>query len=317
MKKVSAILTAIFVLALLLAACSPSNPLPAAQANPTPTAQSILLKDAMGNEVSLDAAAQHVISLAPSNTEILFALGAGSQMIARDDFSNYPADANSLPTIGGSMGKYNLEEIARLQPDLVLASPLTAPEQVKAIQEVTSNVFVLPNPEKLDGLYENLETVGVLTGRQVEAEKLVADLRARAQAVQDQVSGAADRPKVFYELDATDPSKPWTAGPGTFIDLLITQAGGQNIGASLSGDYAQISQEELIVQNPDLILLGDSTYGGITPEQVAARPGWDTLQAVKNNRVLPFNDDLVSRPGPRMIDGLEALAQAIHPDLFK
>jgi iron complex transport system substrate-binding protein len=135
--------------------------------------------------------------------------------------------------------------------------------------------------------------------------------------VLDTLKAAAQKPKVFYELDATDPAKPWTAGPGTFIDLLIGLAGGQNIGASLSGDWAQISQEALIVQNPDIILLGDALYGGITPESVAARPGWSGISAVSAKRVLTINDDLVSRPGPRMIDGLEALAKSIHPELFK
>jgi len=185
------------------------------------------------------------------------------------------------------------------------------------MQAITPNVFVVPNPTDLEGLYTNLLNIGKLTGRTSEAEGLVSDLRARATAVTDKLAGVTEKPTVFYELDATDPAKPWTAGPGTFIDLLIGLAGGQNIGAALTGEWAQISQEELIVQNPDIILLGDALYGGITPESVAARPGWDVIAAVKNNRVEAFNDDLVSRPGPRMIDGLEALAKAIHPDLFK
>jgi iron complex transport system substrate-binding protein len=99
--------------------------------------------------------------------------------------------------------------------------------------------------------------------------------------------------------------------------LLINLAGGQNLGAVLSGEWAQISQEELIVQNPDVILLGDALYGGITAESVAARPGWDGIAAVQNQRVEPFNDDLVSRPGPRMIEGLETLAKMLHPELFQ
>jgi iron complex transport system substrate-binding protein len=135
--------------------------------------------------------------------------------------------------------------------------------------------------------------------------------------VLQKVAGVTEKPKVFYELDATDPARPFTAGKGTFIDLLITQAGGENIAASFEGEYPQISQEELIVQDPDVILLGDALYGGITAESVAARPGWGDLAAVKNNRVLPFNDDLVSRPGPRMIDGLETLAALLHPDLVQ
>jgi iron complex transport system substrate-binding protein len=117
-------------------------------------------------------------------------------------------------------------------------------------------------------------------------------------------------------VDATEPEKPWTAGNGTFIDELITMAGGQNAGA-VSDDYFQISLEELVTQDPDIIVLGTFTFGGQTPELVAQRPSWDQLKAVKNDAVYTFDDNLVSRPGPRIVDGLETLAKLIHPELFK
>jgi iron complex transport system substrate-binding protein len=315
MKRFSTVFTILMALAIFLSACAPAAVVPINTAAPTQPA--ITVTDGEGSEFRLDAPAQRIISLAASNTEILFALGAGGQVIGREDFSNYPEEAASVASVGGSMGVYNLEEIARLQPDLILASPLTSAEAINSLKEITPSVFVVPNPTTLDGLYANLITVGTLTGRDAEASALVADLTARASAVLEKVAAVTERPLVFYELDATDPAKPWTAGPGTFIDHLIGLAGGQNLGSSLSGEWAQISQEELIVQNPDVILLGDALYGGITAESVAARPGWQGIQAVENARVLPFNDDLVSRPGPRMIEGLEELAKAIHPDLFQ
>ncbi|MBE0698398.1 MAG: cobalamin-binding protein [Anaerolineaceae bacterium] len=313
MKHSARIWSILMALAILLSACAPATP----AAAPTSVDVSIVVMDGEGKEFRLEAPAQRIISLAPSNTEILFAVGAGKQVIAREDFSNFPEDAAKLPSIGGNMGTYNLEEITRLQPDLILASPLTAPEALKSLLAITPNVFTVSNPRDLEGMYANLVIVGTLTGHKTEAEALTADLKTRAQAVLEKVKGVTEKPKVFYELDATDPAKPWTAGPGTFIDLLVGLAGGQNIGASLSGDWAQISQEELIVQNPDIILLGDALYGGITPESVAARPGWSGIAAVTGKHVMPINDDLISRPGPRMIDGLEALAKAIHPELFE
>jgi iron complex transport system substrate-binding protein len=124
------------------------------------------------------------------------------------------------------------------------------------------------------------------------------------------------RPKVFYELDSTDPNAPYTAGAGTFIDTLIGMAGGDNVGQALGSQYGQLSLEKLLVENPDVILLGDSAYGA-TPESVAGRPGWEALAAVKDQRVYPFDDNLVSRPGPRLVDGLEAIARLLHPELFK
>lgn len=313
MKRLIFLFTLCTVFTLLFAACTPASP-----AAPTASIpEQIVVADGEGYEVRLDAPAQKIVSLAPSNTELLFALGAEKQIIARDDFSNYPEAATSIASVGGNMGKLNLEEIARLQPDLILASPLTSPEGIQSLKTITPSVFVVPNPQSFDALFTNLKTVGLLTGRSAEAETLVNELSARVKAVEEKVTQVTERPKVFYELDATDPAKPWTAGPGTFIDMIIGKAGGQNLGASLQGEWVQVSQEELIVQNPDIILLGDATYGGVKPADVAARPGWEAIAAVKNNQVFEFNDDLVSRPGPRMVQGLEEMARIFHPDLFK
>jgi iron complex transport system substrate-binding protein len=128
------------------------------------------------------------------------------------------------------------------------------------------------------------------------------------------IATTTTRPLVFYELDATEPTKPWTAGPGTFVDQLIARAGGTNLGGSLDGAWVQISQEVLILDDPDIILLGDSAYG-ITSEQVAARAGWENLKAVTNGQVYPFDDNLVSRPGPRLVDGLIEFARILHPEI--
>jgi iron complex transport system substrate-binding protein len=305
-------LFALLTIVLVLSACAPAaTPVPTATSDPA-----ITLTDGLGRQVILAAPAQKIISLAPSNTEILYAIGAGGAMIGRDDLSDYPEEAKNLPSVGGNMGSYNLEEIAKLQPDLVLASELNTPEQIKSLEDLKITVFVLTNPTKFEGLYQNLETTGILTGHQSEAAKLSADLQARQKAVTDALAGISDRPKVFYELDASDPAKPYTVGPNTFIDILISMAGGANIGANLKGDYPQISQEELLSQDPDIILLGDAAYG-TTPEQVATRPGWSVIKAVKANQVFAVDDNLVSRPGPRLIDGLESLAKAIHPEAFK
>ena len=129
-------------------------------------------------------------------------------------------------------------------------------------------------------------------------------------------TAADDRPLVYYELDATDPNAPFTFGAGTFLDALITVAGGVNVGGTLDTAWAQISAEKVIELNPIIILLGDAAYG-TTPESVAARPGWSAIEAVKNSNVYPFDDNLVSRPGPRLVDGLEALVKIIHPELYR
>lgn len=333
MKRFQSLLLVLALFLVSLSACAPAatpTPTPTlaptatavatATIAPTPTftvtvAPTIEVPDGMGGTLTLEAPAQKIISLAPSNTELLFAVGAGSQVIAREEFSNYPQEAQALPSVGGSMGKYDTEKMVSLQPDLVLASPLTAPETLQALKDLGFTLVVVPNPITLEDMYANIELVGKITGHENEAQELVASLKDRQQKILAVVAKASSKPKVFYELDASqDPAKPWTSGPGTFIDQLITLAGGVNVGASLQGEWAQISLEELLVQNPDVILLGDANWG-VTPESVAQRTGWEKLDAVKNGKVFPINDDLISRPGPRQIDGLAELVRLLHPEL--
>ena len=319
------ILFLILPVAVLLAACVPSAmtapPPPAvteaAQPAPVQTRSgSIILTDGLGRQVRLEAPARRIVSLAPSNTEILFAIGAGSQVVGRDELSDYPVGVSALQSVGGSMGNFSTEAIVALKPDLVLAAGINTPELVKTLEGLGLTVYYLSNPTTLDGMFANLNTVAELTGHVEETTTLVQSLKARVAVVDTKLAGNTQKPTVFYELDATDVSKPFTAGPGTFIDLLIQRAGGVNVASTLKDQYPQVSLEELVVLNPDMILLSDAVYGE-TPEKVAARAGWGSLAAVKNGKLYPFDYHLLSIPGPRLVDGLEQLAKLLHPELFK
>ncbi len=331
------LLSLLLLITIMLSACAPAAvPTPIAPAAPTarptaaptaapteppaptatPAPEPIKLTDGLGRSIELTAPAQRIVSIAPSNTEILFALGAGEQLVGREEMSDYPAEAKNVTSIGSVFQKINTEAIVALKPDLILAAEINSPEQVKALEDLKLTVYYLPNPKTFADLYVNLETVGKLTGRSAEAAKLNESLKTRYDAVIQKLAAAKDAPTVFYEIDATDPTKPYTSGPGTFIDLVIGLAGGANIGAELKGAFAQISSEELVKQNPNLIVLGDALYG-VTAETVAQRPGWAALSAVKDKQVFAFDDNLISRPGPRLIDGLEQMAQLLHPELFK
>lgn len=316
----------------LMAACAPASPegtpqttpvvdsapteVPSTEAVPTEAvAESLTFTDGLGREVTLAAPAQRVVSLAPSNTEILFAIGAGGQVVGRDELSDYPEEAKAVASIGSAFQNLNTELIVSLRPDLVLAAEINTPEQVKQLEDVGLNVYYLNNPTTLEGLYDNLEIVAHLTGHEADAATLVESLKTRVVAVDEKIAPLSSRISVFYELDSTDPTKPYTAGKGTFITLLIERAGGYNIASELDG-YPQMSLEEIIAVDPVFIILGDSMWG-VTPESVVTRPGWENLSAAKNGNVLPFDDNLVSRPGPRLVDGLEALAKLLRPDLFK
>lgn len=288
------------------------------QATATPIPQTtypLTITDGLQRTLTIEAPAQRIISLAPSNTEILYAIGAGPQLVGRDPLSDYPAEAQSVTDIGDTFLQLNTELIISLEPDLVLAAEITPPEQVAQLEQLGVVVFWLANPKDFEGLYANLITVGQLTGHDLEAATATESLRSRVGAVQSAVADVAEKPVVFYEVDGlTDPNAPYTAGTGTFIDLVINAAGGQNAAAALQG-YKQLSIEELLVQNPDFVLLGDSAYGA-TPESVAQRAGWGDLAAVLAGHVLPFDDNLMSRPGPRLVDAVEQLAHLLHPDKF-
>jgi iron complex transport system substrate-binding protein len=313
-KKLLSLLLALLIFSMLFSACGQkvvSSP------TPQPTQAPVSLTDAYGNVFTYQAPVQKIISLAPALTEILYAIGAGGQLIGRDSVSDYPEEVKQVTDIGGGFGELNSEKILSLVPDLVLTSDgITSPEQVKALQDTGLKVFVLPNPTDIPSLFDLLNLVAGITGHESEAKTLIENLQDRVAAVEEKLTNVAERPLVFYEIDSTDQNAPWTSGPGTFIDQLIQKAGGQNVGSSLQGDWAQISLEELIKQNPGIIILGDSLYG-ITPESVAARAGWDALSAVKDGKVFPFDDNLISRPGPRLVDGLEELAKLLHPELFE
>jgi iron complex transport system substrate-binding protein len=325
------ITTLILSLLFIFTACTPSvsseptlipeievdiTPEPLPTATPEPISDLISIQDGMGRTIQLEAPAQNIISMAPSNMEILFAIGAGPQVVGRDEFSDYPPEAMGITSIGGGFGEYNLEVIASLQPDLILASFLQPHELIQSLEDLGFSVFVLPNPSEMEELFENLLVVGELTGNLSQAQSLVESLRERVADVEEKVSKLDVPLLVFYELDATEPNAPWTAGPGTFIDTIINMAGGVNLGSSLQGEWVQISIEEILIQDPDVIILGTYTWGGVTPEDVKARTGWEALSAVRLGRVYTIDDNLVSRPGPRMVEGLEQMARLLYPDLF-
>lgn len=321
MKKYQYKIILISILALLLSACgSPAvSPLPTPtelpQSVPADPAQLLEFTDDLGRTIILDSYPQRIVSMAPSITEILFEIGAGDLLVGRDDFSVYPEAVAEIPSFGSLFADFPAEAILAMEPDLVIAAEIISQESVQALEELGLNVYWQANPVTFDELFDNVAEIAGLVGQPNTAEDLIQNLSSRVAVVQSAVAGIEAPPLVFYELDATDPSNPWTSGAGTFIDTVISEAGGVNLGAALEGDYVQISSEALIDQNPEFIILGDSDYG-VTPEIVAARGGWGEIAAVLNDQVFPIGANLLSVPGPRMVDGLEYVAGLLHPDLF-
>jgi iron complex transport system substrate-binding protein len=255
--------------------------------------------------------------VAPSDTEILFAVAAGQKLVAVDDFSDYPADAKTLPKIGGTSDKYNFEQIVALKPDVVFAAGITSADALKKLEDLKLTVVVLGTADTtLDSVLGDIMLAGQITGTVDQAKQLTDSMKQRVDAIKAKAAGAKTKPRVYWELDATDPTKPYTVGPGSFVDGIITLVGGENVFANVGSPYPQVSAEQVVAANPEVIILPDAAYG-ITVDSVLARPGWQGIDAIKNKHVYPIDDSPVSRPGPRIVDGIEAAAKLIHPELFQ
>ncbi len=300
------------LLALLLAvSCgtgtSTPSASPVASASASPAAFPVTVTDFQGRAVAIATRPVRVVSIGPSNTEFLFALGAGDRIVGVDDFSDEPAAAKTKEKVGGV--KVNLEKVASLRPDLVVSVKFSD-GTIERLQSLAPAVLVV-DPQSTGDVGKTAILLGQAVG--ANGERLAADIEARLSAVRAKTA-AAPRPRVFHEVDASDPAKPFTVGPGSFIDDLITIAGGTNAAAKAGSAYPQLSLEEIVRTDPEIIVLGDADYG-VTVEQVAARPGWSAISAVKNKKIFPVASSLVSRPGPRIADAAEAYAKLLHPEI--
>lgn len=281
-----------------------------------PEPEKIVIIDDLGIEIVLDVPAQKIISISSSLTEILFSVGAGDKLIGRDSNSMYPEAALVAVDLGGMWDGIPVEDFLAMEPDLILAGEIYSAEAIAELRELGLTVYWQANPDSFEGLYENIKDIAYLAGREDQAAALVESLIIRVEGLSEKLQNVEKMPLVFYELDASDPSNPWTPGAGTFISYVIGQAKGLNLGDSLTGEWVQISSEALIVQNPDFILLADALYG-ITPESLAERAGWAEIKAVVDGNVYPFDPFILSVPGPRLIDGFEQVAEILHPEIFK
>lgn len=325
-------LPAIFAaLVLILAACSgavapPTSPTSPSAAVATATAAATTaptprpsvapafpatLTDDEGTAVTIAAEPQKIVSLTPATTEILFALGAGPRVIATTDFDDYPPAAVALPDVA-SFTAVDVEKIVGMEADLVIAGGnfFNPPEAITRLRSLGVPVLVVYAPS-IAGVLKDIELIGTAVGLGDEAKAMTATMQDGFDAVAAATNGSA-KPRTFYELD-TSTGPIYTVADGSFTKEMIELAGGAPITTGSTTDFA-IPLEKLIAADPELILLGDGAYG-VTAEQVKARSGWKVMTAVKTDAIRPVNDLIITRPGPRLVEGLRELAMAIHPDL--
>jgi iron complex transport system substrate-binding protein len=282
------------------------------------------LVDDSGYVTSMDAFPNKIISLAPSTTEIVFALGLDEKVVAVSNYCDYPYNFSAWIAAGNmtSIGDFknpNMEVIASLEPDLIIATAGVQGETVGALRDLGYKVLVL-NPSDINGVLRNIELVGNATGKTAEAKTLIASITSRIDAVVNKVANAASEPTVYYEV-WYDSTSLWTAGSKAWQNELIEKAGGVNIFDDQDLDYFQSSAEAVISRNPDVILLPEEGMGKGEPfwvslDAVKARPGWSSISAVQNDRLCTVDSNTIARAGPRVADIIEDLAEAFHPELF-
>jgi len=256
---------------------------------------------------------QRIISLAPSNTEILFALGLDEEIVGITDYCDYPPEKIAQKEKIGGFATPNFEKIVSLNPDIVFATSGVQKQAIERLEELGVKIYIL-EAETMENLLIEIKNIGKLTGKSQQAQELIAAMEKRIKAVKEKLSNIPEdqKPKVFLEI-WHDPL--WTAPKKTLIYQVIELAGGKHA-ITIEGDWNQVTTvdpESVIDANPDVILLAFENSDPISVYELA---GWSAVSAVKNKRVFQIDPDIISRPGPRIIDALEQIAKILYTDLF-
>ncbi|ASS90750.1 ABC transporter substrate-binding protein [Aeribacillus pallidus] len=321
MKKFSALFLSLLLLIGLLVGCGQTNNAEQKENNSNASEQSklfpVTVKDALGEDVTIKEKPKRIVSLIPSNTEIAYALGLGEQIVGVSDNDNYPEDVQNKEKVGGM--EFNVEKIISLKPDLVLAHASSAhnsQEGLKQLKDAGINVFVVEDAQSFDKVYDSIQTIGKITGTSDKAEDIVAEMKTKLADIQEKGKTIPDDQKVSVFVEVNPAPQIYTTGKGTFMDEMLTIIGAKNAAGDQEG-WPQMTEEAVVKLNPDVIVTTYGYYVDKAVDQVLARKGWENVSAVKNKRVYDVHSDLVSRPGPRLVEGVEELAKAIYPDVYK
>ena len=277
--------------------------------------QETVVYDDLNTPFTLTATPQRIVSLAPNVTEILFALGLGDRVVGVTRYCDYPVEALKKEKIGGMVDP-NLEKIQSLRPDLIVAFRGNPLGVLNKLRNLHFPVFVLNLGSSLDGLFETIEKTGRVTRVEKEAKLLADGLREKRQAVRLALRGISNRPKVFLSVYGQG---LWTCGEESYLNDLLVQAGGVNIAGKIKRRWLQLNREQLIHENPDVIIImakGKEPFsqaGG----SLRADPRLKDVRAVKENNIHWLDENVAGRFGPRLIDALDTVARIIHPEIFE
>ncbi|WP_123054168.1 ABC transporter substrate-binding protein [Clostridium sp. JN-1] len=313
--KKNFILIFLIAISLLLGGCSTSN---SADSNKSSdqkmestknTTYPLKIKDSTNRQITIKDEPKKVVSLAPNVTETIYALNKQSTLIGRTDYCTYPKEALKVPSVG-NLTDPDVEKIIQLKPDLVIASSLTEPASLKKLEQVNLNVLVLSNVESFENTYNTIKTIGTVLNANQEAYTIVSNMQKKVKDVEAKVKGKSS-PTVYYVV-SYGKSGDFTAGKDTFIGKMLEMAGGKNAADDVNGwNY---SLEKLVEKNPDILICSNKFN---SKDGIKSAAGYKDLNAVKTNKLFEMDEDIISRQGPRLADGLEALAKIIHPEAFK
>lgn len=319
MKKWYSLLLVVLLTIGVLAGCTgttkPNEEGNQAKTENTTAVFPVTIKDALGNKVVMKQKPEKIVSLMPSNTEIAYALGLGKEIVGVSDYDNYPKDTLKKEKIGGQ--QFNTEKIIGLKPNLVLAHASSASIAKDALQQLRDAgipVLVVANAQNFEQVYNSIEMIGKATGETKKAEEVIKGMKDKLAAIKVKASSIKEKKKVYMEV-APAPDI-YTTGKNTFMDEMLTTIHADNVANDQQG-WMKVDQEAIIQKNPDIIITTYGYYVKNPTQQVLTRKGWENVNAVKNKQVIDINSDLVDRPGPRVVEGVEELAKAIYPDVFK
>jgi iron complex transport system substrate-binding protein len=277
------------------------------------TAFPVTIKDALDNEITIKQKPEKIVSLIPSNTEIAFALGLGDEIVGVSNFDNYPEEVSTKEKIGDL--NVNIEKVISLQPNLVLAHASTdLGEGLQQLRDSGITVLVVNDAQTFDQVYDSIAMIGKATGATKEADDLTKDMQAKLGEIKDKAAKITDKKKVLVEVSGAPDI--FTTGKNTFMDDMISIINAENIANDQEG-WIKIDEEAMITRNPDVIITTYGFYDDKAVEKVLSRVGWENVNAIKNKQVIDVDSDRVTRSGPRIVEGVEELAKAVYPEVFK
>ncbi|NMH67241.1 ABC transporter substrate-binding protein [Bacillus sp. RO3] len=273
--------------------------------------ESYSVTDDRGEEIRFEKIPETVVSLQPSNTEILFALGAGDKVVGATEFDNYPEEAKEIKRVSDSM-TVNAEEVIALKPEVVIAYTTGDDAGVKQLEEAGLTVFVIQSAQTFDDVYGDIEQISKVMGVEEKGDELVEGIKEQISAVKEKVSTLKEREPVYFEISPSPDI--YTAGAETFQQEILETAGVENIFKEQKG-WVKVGEEEIIKRNPNTIL---TTVGYVDEPtvEIKSRESWKDINAVKNDQVHFLDSDIMSRPGPRIGEAVELTAETVYPHLF-